>query len=73
LHNPSERVGFFERAAVTSAKDGDEILPIEYDNNYITVFPGETVEIKAVLPQSAKPAWVKVEGYNTAQTAAPIK
>ena len=31
---------------ITDAKDGDELLPIEYDNNYVTVFPGETVEIQ---------------------------
>jgi exo-1,4-beta-D-glucosaminidase len=53
LHNPSEHIAFFERATITRAKDGDELLPIEYDNNYVTVFPGETVEIHGVLPQSA--------------------
>jgi exo-1,4-beta-D-glucosaminidase len=73
LHNPSEHVAFFERAAITSFKNGDELLPIEYDNNYVTVFPGETVEIRGVLPQSSKPAWVKLEGYNTPQTAVAIK
>ncbi len=39
-----------------------EILPIEYDDNYITVFPGETAEIHAVLPKGVMPGWVKLEG-----------
>ena len=39
LHNPTAQLGFFERAEVLSTPDGDEILPIEYDDNYITVFP----------------------------------
>ena len=46
LHNPSQRVAFFERAELTSTPDGDEILPIEYSDNYVTVFPGETVEVQ---------------------------
>ncbi len=73
LHNPSDHIAFFERAVITSAKDGDEVLPIEYDNNYVTVFPGETVEIRSVLPQSAKAAWVKLDGYDTPQTAVAIQ
>jgi exo-1,4-beta-D-glucosaminidase len=73
LHNPSEHVAFFERAAITRFKNGDELLPIEYDNNYVTIFPGETVEIRGVLSQSPKPAWVKLEGYNTPQTAVAVK
>jgi exo-1,4-beta-D-glucosaminidase len=73
LHNPSEHIAFFERATITRAKDGDELLPIEYDNNYVTVFPGETVEIRGVLPPSAKAAWVRLDGYDTPQTVVAIK
>jgi exo-1,4-beta-D-glucosaminidase len=73
MHNPSGNVGFFERAEITSDRDGDELLPIEYDNNYVTVFPGETLEIEGVLPQLAKPRWVRLEGYNTPPDVAQIK
>jgi exo-1,4-beta-D-glucosaminidase len=73
LHNRSERIGFFERAVTTDSKDGEELLPIEYDNNYVTVFPGETIEIKSLLPRSTKPAWVRLEGYNTPQTATAVQ
>ncbi len=74
LHNATEYVAFFERAEITSEQDGDEILPIEYDDNYVTVFPGETAEIHGVVSQSDKtPAWVRVEGYNTPRIAVAIK
>jgi exo-1,4-beta-D-glucosaminidase len=73
LHNPSEHIAFFERTTITSAKDGDELLPIEYSDNYVTVFPGETVDIRSVVPESAKPAWVRLEGYDTPQTVVVIK
>jgi exo-1,4-beta-D-glucosaminidase len=73
LHNPSQHIAFFERATISAAPDGGEILPIEYDDNYVTVFPGETAEIHGTLPQGAKAGWVKLEGYNTSATAVPIK
>ncbi|MBV8966847.1 MAG: glycoside hydrolase, partial [Mycobacteriaceae bacterium] len=50
LRNPTSRIAFFERAEILSTRDGDEILPISYDDNYVTVFPGATVEIRGVLP-----------------------
>ncbi len=74
LHNSTRHVGFFERAEILSAPDGDEILPIEYDDNYVTVFPGETVEIHGAVPTTGKPAnWVRVAGYNTAPVVVAVK
>ena len=73
LHNPSQHIAFFERATVSVAPNGDEILPIEYDDNYITVFPGETAEINGTLPQGAKAGSVKLEGYNTPAISARIE
>ena len=73
LHNPSQHIAFFERAAIFATPESGEILPIKYDDNYITVFPGETAEIHGMLQQGAKAGWVKLEGYNTGATAVPIK
>jgi len=73
LHNPSEHIAFFERAAVSATQNGNEVLPILYDDNYITVYPGETVEIHAILSKSAEAHWVKLEGYNTPATSAHIE
>ena len=58
---------------ISTARDGNEILPIEYDDNYITVFPGETAEIHGTIWKGAKPRWVKLEGYNTLAVSVPIK
>ena len=73
LHNPSEHIAFFERATLSTARDGDEILPIEYDDNYITVYPGESAEIHGTVSNGTAPGWVKLEGYNTAATSIAIK
>ncbi|WP_242453620.1 sugar-binding domain-containing protein [Mycolicibacterium sp. P9-64] len=73
LRNDTAHVAFFERAEVTSTHDGDEILPIEYSDNYVTVFPGETVNVEAVVPSPLVTAnWVRVTGYNTSPVSVPI-
>ena len=74
LRNPSPQIAFFQRAELLTAREGDEILPIEYDDNYLTVFPGETAEIHGrVPPGGPKPAWVRVTGYGGAPSIAPIR
>jgi exo-1,4-beta-D-glucosaminidase len=73
LRNATSQVAFFERAEVTSTRDGDEILPIEYSDNYVTVFPGETVDLEAVVPSPLVTAnWVRVTGYNTPAVSVPV-
>ena len=75
LTNPGNRVAFFVRAEVTQGADGNEILPITYDDNYITVFPHETRTIVArfALRPALTRAWrasspaLRVEGYNVAK------
>jgi exo-1,4-beta-D-glucosaminidase len=73
LHNPSGHIAFFERASLCSVRDGNEILPAEYDDNYVTVFPGETVEIRGAVSIKTDPHWVKLEGFNTPATAVRIE
>src|SRR5450759_3224992 len=73
LHNPSKHIVFFERATISTAKEGNEILPIEYNDNYVTVFPEETVEIHGIVRKGADAHWVKLEGYNTPTISVPIK
>jgi exo-1,4-beta-D-glucosaminidase len=73
LHNPSEHIAFFERATISAAQGGDEILPIEYDDNYVTLYPQETSEIHGTVSSAADSHWVKLEGYNTAAISIPIK
>jgi exo-1,4-beta-D-glucosaminidase len=73
LHNPSEHIAFFERATISTERDGNEILPILYDDNYITIFPGEIVEIHGIVLKNAKPYWIKLEGYNTPAISVPVK
>ena len=76
LANPTGHVAFFVRAEVTVGPDGEEILPITYNDNYITVFPHETRTITATfgasVPAGRAPA-LRVEGYNVARKVFPQK
>jgi len=76
LANPGGHVAFFVRVEVTRGTDGAEILPITYDDNYITVFPHETRTIEATFSNSGAgvrtPA-LRVEGYNVRKKVFPLR
>jgi exo-1,4-beta-D-glucosaminidase len=40
LRNPGSSIAFFIRLQVTG-KNGEEALPVTWDDNYITLLPGE--------------------------------
>jgi exo-1,4-beta-D-glucosaminidase len=69
LANPGNCIAFFVRAEVTHGNEGIEILPITYDDNFITVFPHETRTIVATFNSptpGASPA-LRIEGYNVSE------
>jgi hypothetical protein len=81
LTNPGNNVAFVVRAEVTQGADGNEILPITYDDNYITIFPHEIRTIVARFddarlsrsaPGNLTPA-LRVEGYNVAKKVMSLK
>lgn len=75
LANNSRHIAFFLRAEVTQDSDGLEILPILYDDNYVTLFPHESRTLEAVFDTSLlaghKPA-VTLEGYDSAKQVASL-
>jgi exo-1,4-beta-D-glucosaminidase len=73
LHNPTQQVAFFERAELLSGPQDDEILPIQYSDNYVTVFPGETVELQGQPWSGVFANWVRVTGHNTPPVVVPVR
>ncbi len=76
LHNPSSHLAFFVRAEITGGKDGNEVLPVTYDNNYVTVFPGESVSIHSRFNNSdiaGNPPWIRVKGTNSPMELVPVR
>ncbi len=67
LENPSKSLAFFVRLKVNKGKGGAEILPVVWQDNYISLLPGEKQEVTATYRAqelgSAQPA-VEVSGWN---------
>lgn len=67
LTNNSNNIAFFVRVEVTRGSGGDEVLPITYDDNYISLFPHQsrtiTGKMQAFALAGKSPA-LRVEGYN---------
>jgi exo-1,4-beta-D-glucosaminidase len=65
--NPSKSLAFFVRLKVDKGAGGEEVLPVFWEDNYISLLPGETREITARYEASAlgaADAAVEVGGYN---------
>ena len=67
LENPSKSLAFFVRLKVDKGAKGEEILPVVWEDNYLSLLPGEKREITATYHASelgaAKPT-VEVSGWN---------
>jgi exo-1,4-beta-D-glucosaminidase len=60
-------LAFFVRAEVTAGKDGLEVLPVTYTDNYVTLWPGESITLTASYATAdlgSQAAFLRVRGYN---------
>jgi exo-1,4-beta-D-glucosaminidase len=76
LRNGTQQIAFFDRVSITAGSNGDEVLPVLYDDNYVTVFPGETKYIQGSFDSKAlgeRKPWVRVEGYTAVAGTAPLE
>ena len=67
VENPSKNLAFFVRLKLAKGAKGEEILPVVWEDNYISLLPGEKREVTASYHASelgtAKPV-VEVSGWN---------
>jgi exo-1,4-beta-D-glucosaminidase len=67
LENPSKNLAFFVRLKVCKGANGEEILPVIWEDDYISLLPGERREVTATYRSEelggTKPA-VEVSGVN---------
>ena len=67
LENPSKNLAFFVRLKVDKGKGGEEILPVLWQDNYVSLLPGEKREITAKYRKTelgASTPYVEVSGFN---------
>jgi exo-1,4-beta-D-glucosaminidase len=67
LTNPSKSLAFFVRLKITKGKGSEEILPVLWQDNYVSLLPGERRELRATYRAlelgTARPV-VEVSGWN---------
>ncbi|MGB3860708.1 MAG: glycoside hydrolase family 2 protein, partial [Candidatus Aminicenantaceae bacterium] len=68
LANASETLAFFVNPSVRKGKEGQEILPSFWSDNYFSILPGKardvTVEFEGVNLEGEE-SYLKLEGWNT--------
>jgi exo-1,4-beta-D-glucosaminidase len=74
VENTGSGLAFLVRLRVLKGKDGAEVLPVFFDDNYISPLPGEKREITVHIRKSdlgaAKPV-LAVDGFNVVPTELP--
>ena len=67
VENPGQTLAFFVRLKVEKGAHGEEILPVVWEDNYISLLPGEKREVTATYRTSelgnSKPV-VEISGWN---------
>ena len=75
LENAGSSLALFVRAEVAKGDGGDEATPILWDDNYVTLLPGEvrvlTARYRSASLQGAAAA-VRMFGWNVAQVPVPL-
>ena len=67
LTNNSNSLAFFTRVEILRGPNGEEVKPIIYNDNYVSLFPSEAIDIIAKYKTSdlhGKNVFIHVEGYN---------
>jgi exo-1,4-beta-D-glucosaminidase len=76
LNNTSAtNIAFFTRAEVTAGSNGLEVLPVTYTENYVSLFPGESLTITAkyaTADLNSQPPFLRVRGFNVPTSNIPI-
>ena len=67
VRNPGKEVAFMVHLRLARGKGGEDVVPVFWDDNYVTLLPGEHRELTATYDPSAlagaTPA-VEVDGWN---------
>ncbi|MFT3928496.1 MAG: hypothetical protein QM778_38560 [Myxococcales bacterium] len=69
LTNRSEHIAFFTRLRLTAGKSGKSVLPVLWQDNYVSLVPNESRTLKATYARSSlggSPPVVEVSGFNQA-------
>jgi exo-1,4-beta-D-glucosaminidase len=75
LRNPGAELAFFMRLRLVTASGDREILPVLWDDNFVSLMPGETLSLGASFPASERRGaelMLEVSGHNLETTLVPL-
>ena len=76
LRNTSAtNVAFFVHPEITAGNGGNEVLPVNYSDNYLSLWPGESSTITATYHTSdlgGRAPYLRVHGYNVPATSTAL-
>jgi exo-1,4-beta-D-glucosaminidase len=74
LHNPSKALAFMVRLAAVHARDGHELLPVLWSDNYVALLPGEkrTLSAEFEAGEDVRDLALRVDGWNVPRAVLPV-
>jgi len=55
IYNPTEDIALHNKVKFTAGYDGEEIIPVSFSDNFITILPHEIVYINFTFDQGLLP------------------
>jgi exo-1,4-beta-D-glucosaminidase len=71
----ANNIAFFLRPEIAAGNGGTEVLPIDYSDNYVSLFPGESTTITARYASAdlgGEAPYLRLRGYNVPPTSRAV-
>jgi exo-1,4-beta-D-glucosaminidase len=75
IRNPSSSIALQIHGRITRGKDGDDVVPIFWDDNYLSLLPGEEISVTvtyAIADLEAQPPVLEIDGFNITPQSIPL-
>jgi exo-1,4-beta-D-glucosaminidase len=64
LDNPGDRIAFFIELGLVAESTGRSIVPVFWDDNYLSLLPGESRRVEASIDSAEETPRLTVGGWN---------
>ncbi|HYV99499.1 MAG TPA: beta galactosidase jelly roll domain-containing protein, partial [Gemmatimonadaceae bacterium] len=64
VENTGKTLAFHVRVKLVAGRGGDEMLPVRWEDNYITLLPGERRDLAVAYPRTSAQVVAEVSGIN---------
>ncbi|TDE14478.1 glycoside hydrolase family 2 protein [Dyadobacter psychrotolerans] len=72
-NSPSNTIAFFNRLSLVDPTTRKRILPVFYDDNYVSILPGEKKTVLMDYTETGITPLVSIDGWNVKEQFIPVK